>query len=160
MKTISVMRGTVVKVTVTHRGSEQATKKLRQVMRKVRNPSRANKEVSVWLMRWLNENFKSQGGKVGGWKPFKLGGRKLPGGGVDSSAKLLQDTGRLRASFSPFYSRTTAGIGSNLNYSVAHELGLPHKNLPSRRMLPLGSDQAVNAGIIKIYDRHIRRALR
>jgi len=141
-------------------GSRAAKKKLQEVIRKVKNPRVANKRVSVWLLRWVNENFKSQGGKVGGWKPFKLGGRKIPGGGIDRSAKLLQDTGRLRASFSPFHSRNTAGVGSDLNYSLTHELGLPHKNLPSRRMLPLDTDRQVTSGIIKIYDHYIRTALR
>ena len=76
------------------------------------------------------------------------------------SAKLLQDTGRLRKSFSPFYSRNTAGIGSSLSYSVAHEIGLPVRNLPARRMLPMTGDRSVERGVIKIYDRYIRRALR
>jgi len=147
-------------IVVTHTGSKAMTKKLRSVINKVRNPKQANREVSIWLMRWLNENFKSQGGKVGGWKPFKLGGRRMPGGGIDASAKLLQDTGRLRKSFSPFYSRNTAGIGSDLNYSVAHEIGLPVRNLPARRILPQAGDRSVEAGVIKIYDRYIRRALR
>ena len=147
-------------VTVTHHGSKQATRKLRQVMRKVSHPTRANREVSLWLMRWLNQNFRSQGGKVGGWKPFKLGGRRIRGGGIDPSAKLLRDTGRLQLSFSPFYSRSTAGIGSDLFYSIAHELGLPQRNLPARRMLPLASDREVNTGIIRIYDKHIQRAIR
>lgn len=147
-------------IVVTHSGSRAVSKKLRRVIRKVKNPKQANREVSIWLMRWVNENFKTEGAKVGGWKPFKLGGRRLPGGGIDSSAKLLQDTGRLRGSFSPFHSRTAAGIGSGLDYSVAHELGLPHKNLPARRMLPIASDKSVERGVIKIYDRYIRRALR
>lgn len=143
------------------RGSSKAAQKaLRRAIRKIKNPTQANKAVSIWLMRWVNENFKTQGGKVGGWKPFKLGGRPLPGGGIDRSAKLLQDTGRLRASFSPFHSRRVAGIGSDLNYSITHELGLPHRNLPSRRMLPLDTDRDVEAGIIRIYDVYIRRALR
>ncbi len=147
-------------IVVTHKGSRAMTAKLRHVIRKVKNPKQANREVSIWLMRWLNENFKTEGGKVGGWKPFKLGGRRLPGGGIDATAKLLQDTGRLRKSFSPFYSRNTAGIGSSLSYSVAHEIGLPVKNLPARRMLPQAGDKSVEVGVIKIYNRYIRRAIR
>ncbi len=141
-------------------GSKPALKKLRQLIKTVKDTRRPNKQVSVWLLRWVNENFKSQGGKVGGWKPFKLGGRRLRGGGIDTSAKLLQDTGRLRASFNRFYSRREAGVGSSLSYSLTHERGLPHKNLPARRMIPLDTDIDVERGMIKIYNAYISRALK
>ena len=154
------MAETILEVVELRGGSRAAVQKLRQLVRSVKNPRPANRQVSVWLLRWVNLNFKTQGGKVGGWKPFKHGGRRMPGGGIDASAKLLQDTGRLRASFNPFYSKTTAGIGSGLHYSVSHELGLPHRNLPSRRMLPLSTDASVTKAIIKIYDTYIQRALR
>ncbi len=140
-------------------GSKPAQKKLRELIRKVKNPTPANREVSVWLHRWVNNNFKSQGGNVGGWLPFKHGGR-VTSSGIDASAKLLQLTGRLRLSFNHFYGRAVAGIGSNLSYGITHELGLPHKNIPARRMLPLASDKAVERGIMQIYDRWIKRILK
>ena len=150
---------TVIEVTPIRGGSKPAQKKLRALIRKVKNPTPANREVSVWLHRWLNNNFKSEGGNVQGWLPFKHGGR-IKGGVIDRNAKLLQDTGRLKASFSHFYGRTFAGNGSELSYSITHELGLPHKNLPARRMLPLANDIKVEKGIIRIYDRWIRRMLK
>ena len=61
---------------------------------------------------WVQKNFKGEGKAVGGWAPFKAGGRWRKGFGLDTSAKLLQDTGALRASFLPFASKTDAGIGS------------------------------------------------
>lgn len=133
---------------------------LRIAARKVRNTRRPNRQISIWLLRWVNENFKSEGGKVGGWKPFKLGGRRLPGGKIDRSAKLLQDTGRLRQSFNPFHSARVGGVGSNLNYVLTHELGLPHKNLPARRMVPISSDRDVVSAVVRIYNRHIQRSIR
>lgn len=149
-----------IKIVPVNGGADNALRTLRIVAKRIKNTRSANRKVSVWLMRWVNDNFKSQGGKVGKWKPFKLGGRRLPGGGIDASAKLLQDTGRLRASFSPFYSRTEAGVGSALKYSITHELGFPHRNLPARRMLPIASDRSVLSGIRKIYIQHVSRALR
>ncbi len=140
-------------------GAAPAIAKLRQVMRRVRNPTMANRQVSVWLARWVNDNFKSEGGNVGKWKPFKAGGR-LRNGRVDTTAKLLQDTGALRASFLPFHSRKVAGIGANAPYSIYHELGIPSRGLPSRRMLPLASDTKVTNAIIRIYDTFIRKALK
>jgi len=97
---------------------------------------------------------------VGGWKPFKLGGRRLPGGGIDTSAKLLQDTGELRLRVNPFFTKTVAGIGSNLPYALTHELGLPHRNLPARRMLPIGTDRDVVAGVTRIYNLWIKKVIK
>ena len=143
------------------RGSSKAAKrKLMQVIRKIKNPTQANRNVSLWLLRWVNENFKSQGGKVGVWKPFKIGGRRLRGGAIDRSAKLLRDTDRLILSIQPFHSRRFAGVGSDLDYSITHELGWPERNIPARRMLPIDTDRDVERGIIKIYDAYIRRVLR
>jgi len=140
-------------------GSKAVVAKLRKITRKIKNPSKANREVSIWLMRWVNRNFKTEGGKVGSWLPFKHGGR-VGAGGIDKSAKLLRDTGRLQKSFSPFYSRTEAGIGTDLPYALTHELGKLSKNVPVRRMLPLASDRLVTDGILKIYDRWLERAIR
>ena len=141
-------------------GSKGLKRKLRKMQRKLKDPSRANRSVSIWLLRWVNQNFKTEGGGVRGWKPFKHGGRVLPGGQIDSSAKLLQDTGRLRASFHPFHSRKVAGVGSNLDYSLTHHMGLPHRSLPARRLIPFGGDRVVEGAILKIYQKYIDGALR
>ena len=141
-------------------GGEEVSRKLRDTMRKISDTSRPNRQISIWLLRWVNENFKTQGGKVGGWKPFRHGGRRLEDGSIDASAKLLQDTGRLRGSFSNFYSKTSAGVGSGLRYAKAHELGLPHRRLPARRMVPIDTDRDVIDAAFKIYDTFVMRAIR
>ena len=66
----------------------------------------------------------------------------------------------MRLKFHPFHSRTKAGVGNNLPRAVAHELGLPSRNLPARRMLPESDDKDVTRGIIKIYDIYLRKAVR
>lgn len=117
------------------------------------------KAVSIFLDRWVEDNFKSEGGKVGGWESFKAGGRWIKRGNVsrrpgataglgrktktrvlDKSAKLLQDTGRLRSSFLPFAEVFNAGIGSDIKYSDPHNMGDKSHNLPARRMLPKRSE--------------------
>lgn len=163
--------------------NERTLARVRGLADKIGDTTAANKEVSVWLFRWVNDNFRTEGGKVGGWPPFKYGGRLVrarnPSGRrnrlarsqsivegpgrrryVDTSAKLLQDTGRLRASMSSFYSRSTAGIGSALPYSVTHDQGLPSRNVPKRRILPDESDRDVSEAVVKIYEAHVARALR
>jgi len=145
--------------------------KVRKKMRCVSNMTAAHKQISAMLDRWVLKNFRSLGGSVGGWKPFAVycvGGPRSPynktktcGRGrvvgvgqrrkLDTSAKLLQDTGRLRLSFKPFATQRTAGIGSDLPYSEPHEKG--KGPLPKRRMLP--NDEDVKKDVINIYKHFI-----
>jgi len=94
-------------------------------------------KIAIYLDRWNKENFRTQGGKVGGWKPLKAGGRWKGKGKrrrFDRSARILQDTGRLRLSYLPFATRREGGIRSDLPYAEAHNNGFGP--LPVRRMLP------------------------
>lgn len=96
--------------------------------------------ISTFLDQWVQDNFKSEGGNVpDGWAPFAFGGRFVERADgstfIDTTAKLLQDTGRLRASFIPFASKDEAGIGSKVPYSKKHERG-QGAFLPARPMLP------------------------
>lgn len=91
---------------------------------------------SVLLDQWVQKNFKTEGGKVGGWQPFspvtlRIMERTDPD---RSPAKLLQRTGALRMSFTPFANRQRAGIGSDLPYSKTHHRG--EGNVPERQLLP------------------------
>lgn len=115
----------------------------------------ANARIAVFLDRWVQQNFRTEGGNVGGWEPFAYGGRVVSGG-IDVSARLLQDTGRLRSSFVPFQSRTNAGIGSDLPYSEVHEEGLG--NVPQRRMLP--REREVRRDVREIYENFVRVSTR
>lgn len=111
-------------------------------------------QVAIFLDQWVQENFKTEGGKIGGWLPFKSGGRRLRNGEFDTSAKLLQDSGRLRASFLPFASKKDAGIGSKMDYSKAHQEGI---RVPERRMLPLVKE--VKGPIHEKFNIHVKRSL-
>jgi len=115
------------------------------------------KKASILLDKWVQRNFKDEGAALGPdkWKPFANGGRDT-GGGIDTSAKLLQKTGRLRLSFLPFANKKDAGIGSHLNYSKPHEEGAGF--LPKRRMLPLHKE--VHDEIEDILHKHGLSALR
>ena len=104
---------------------------------------------AVFLDQWVQRNFKSQGDKFGGWKPFaqttiEYMAKYDPG---RAPAKLLQKTGRLRISFQPFASDDDAGIGTKLPYSKIHEKG--SGRIPARPMLP--TQQLVMADIRHIF---------
>lgn len=127
--------------------------------------TKVNKAASIFLDRWVQQNFKGEGSNVGGWENFLYGGRITPkkkggvlgkdGRYVKPSAKLLQDSGNLRKSFHPFYDSKSAGIGSKLPYAKAHDQGEGH--MIQRRILPEDSD--VQAGLKNIYGKHVRTAL-
>lgn len=130
--------------------------KYRARKQELRHMKTANTMVSIFLDRWVQKNFQSQGGNVGGWKPLARGGRWVKGYGIDPSAKVLQDTGRLRSSFIPWATNTNAGIGSNLPYSAKHEYG--EDGLPVRRMLPKRKE--VIPQIRKIYVNFVKKVMR
>jgi phage gpG-like protein len=107
------------------------------------------RQIAVFLDRWVQKNFQSSGGQVGGWAAYKYGGRlttkkKANGQSIDGhryingTAKLMMNTGSLRISFLPFTSLGNAGIGSGLPYSKPHEEGTT--TLPQRRLLPVETE--------------------
>lgn len=117
-------------------------KELRAMFKEARdrlnNRRDINARLSVLLSGWVSRNFAREGALIGGWAKFKIGGRMVTKGGrrfLDREAKLLQDKGRLRASFIPFSDNDVAGIGSALPYSKSHNDGIPGR-LPKRQMLP------------------------
>ena len=114
------------------------------------------RKIAIFLDQWVQRNFKAQGASLKGsvWPPFKYGGRPIKGGGLDTSAKLLQDTGALRASHLPFSSKSDAGIGSLLPYSKFHQEGI---GVPMRRTLPERVE--VHAAIAQLFDEHVKRSL-
>lgn len=114
---------------------------------------------ATYLDRWVQQNFKTEGGKVGKWAPLKVGGRWSRRRGrrfFDSAAKVLQDTGRLRQSFLPFVTRRNAGIGSDLPYAKKHEEGKGERGrkLPARRMLP--KQKEVRKDLREILNEHVK----
>ena len=100
----------------------------------------AMRKVAIYLDQWVQRNFKTEGGNVGGWKPL-----------TQREGRILQDTGRLRASFVPFTAKNNAGIGSDLDYSKTHDKGIGH--VPKRRILPQKKD--VMKQVRRILKRHI-----
>ena len=136
----------------------------------------AHHKIATLLDAWVHRNFKTSGGNVGGWKPFKrycVGGPRSPYGlsktcavgrvvgkgasrKIDTSANMLRDSGDLDISFKPFHDEKEAGVGSKKKYSKPHEKGLGH--LPKRRMLP--NEKDVKKQVKRIYEDHIKWAVK
>ena len=128
-------------------------KELRAIQKKIADATVAHKKIGIIIEKWVSQNFKGQGSKVGRWPPFKLGGRRKKGGGIDTSAKLLQDTGLLRNSFHTVATKKKLVYGNPVPYAKTHEEG---DGVPVRRMLPEYED--VRKDVIRIYQQHIDRS--
>lgn len=146
-----------VEYKVNQRKTRAAQRNLRKLQKQIPNLTVPHKRIAVFLLKWVLTNFKQEGKPIGGWTPFALGGRRTSGG-IDTTAKLLQDTGLLRNSFSTFHSRRDAGVGSNLSYAEDHNEGDPSSNLPARRMVPIQSE--VVRDVNKIYRDYLRTIIR
>lgn len=106
----------------------------------------AFRNIAVAMGEWTDRNIKTEGGKVdGGWPPFKHGGRLkwIEGEGaiIDSSAKLLQDTGTLKNKTDIAWKSMNATVFTAVDYASFHDEGIPGK-LPQRRILP-NQDEAM-----------------
>lgn len=79
----------------------------------------ATRAIAQLLASRTEANFAAQAGPTGPWPALAKATLKRRGAG----AKMLQDTGRLAGSVTPFWSGTEAGIGSNAVYAAIHHLG-------------------------------------
>ena len=134
----------------------QVIARLEDIASKLSNVEVAHKKISVLLDKWVQDNFKTEGGKVGGWAPLKAGGRwvgKKNKRRLDTSAKILRKTTELQKSFIPFSNKKNAGIGSELPYSKPHDEGI---GIVQRRILPLASE--VKADIVNEFEKHIKES--
>jgi phage gpG-like protein len=73
-----------------------------------------------WL-QWINDNFESEGGKVGGWAPLADSTVAARRGGA---GQILQDTGVLRESFDyEVMGDSQVRVGTKVQYASFHEEG-------------------------------------
>lgn len=103
----------------------------------------AMRAIATALLSQTEENFESESGPLGKWPALK--DKKRKGG------KILQDTGRLAASVTPFWSATEAGVGSNAVYAAIQHLGGKagrgrKVTIPPRPYLP-GTAAGLQAGV-------------
>jgi phage gpG-like protein len=81
-------------------------------------------------IRWIDENFETDGGKVGGWDPLSpntVAGRRK------GSSRPLQDTGNLRESFT--YELEGDGavrVGTAVEYASQHQEGIGPYQIEAR----------------------------
>lgn len=87
----------------------------------------AMRAIATTLLSQTEANFAAEAGPLGKWPAVK--DKKRQGG------KILQDTGRLAASVTPFWSANEAGIGSNAIYAAIHQIGGTIEKAAQSRMV-------------------------
>lgn len=148
----------------------------------------AMRAIAMALLSQTEDNFAAKSGPLGKWPGLARAtiegrvwgmakGRKggtLKSGRISKGVanlaagmKILQDTGRLAASVTPFWSATDAGVGSNAVYAAIHQLGgqagRGHKvTIPARPYLPALPDGTLQAGmedrVLNAILEHLMRA--
>jgi len=130
----------------------------------------ANSRAVVVVDRWIQVNFRTEGGNVGGWKPlaketkeaFRHGWGKVSYRGGDDS-KILQDTGTGRKSWKHIVSHNEASILNVAEHPYTREKGYMNahdkgKGVPQRRILP--EDREIWPKLRLVYGNFIKSALR
>lgn len=128
------------------RGVPQLTRTLDRLTRKLQSRTDLNARWAVLTLNWINRNFATEGGMVGGWKPLSpntLAARRK------GSGRILQDTGRLRGSFIPRWNDKEASVGSAISYSRFHEEGTKPYVIKPKGNYPLRFKVAKGAGTVQ-----------
>jgi phage gpG-like protein len=103
----------------------EVTATLRTMLARSRNPDPAMAGISMRMLAAVEDNFRAEGRSTK-WKPLKsstLAARAAAG----KSGKILQRSGHMARSMTPFHSRTVAGVGTNVPYAAAMNNGSkPH----------------------------------
>jgi phage gpG-like protein len=135
-------------MTVQFKGINELSKYLKTVRNEISNPLKFHKQASVIMLADVQNHFSKEQGPGGKWKslsPVTIFRRR--GGGQSKSAKILQDTGRLRNSIVNDSSSKGAEVGTNVEYAKYHDSDKPRKKLPQRKFLWISQmriDQILN----------------
>jgi len=111
---------------------------LKRMLDHSENPEPAMAGIAARMLGAVDDNFKAEGRptKWNRLKPSTLASRAAAG----KSGLILQASGKLRASMTPFHSRNVAGVGTNRPYAAAMNNGSkPHDILPrTKKALAFG----------------------
>jgi phage virion morphogenesis protein len=75
---------------------------------------------------------------------------------VMGSAKILEDTGKLRGSVATEFDNSSARVGSNLIYAKTHQFGCRKRNIPARPFIGL-SPQGRKL-VLEVMQKHLEEA--
>ncbi len=116
-------------------GMSKLANSFKTKQKKLQNNKPAFARCVVTLDKWIQLNFRTEGDKVGGWKPLtdatiysRRHGKK-----ANNSTKILQDVGELRKNWKHKWTNFNGYIQSEEDYGEFHNKG---KGVPQRRIIP------------------------
>lgn len=112
--------------------SRLVAKRIRMMAARANNPEPAMAGISMRMLAAVEDNFAAEGRPLK-WKPLApstTAARAAEG----KAGKILQATGNLARSITPFNSREVAGVGTNIPYAAAMNNGSKaHTILPKNK---------------------------
>ena len=157
---------------------------LKLIEKDINEKKKPYKRALAILDRWVQENFKTEGGKVGGWAPLAVStfyggikGKHVTRTGISAemkrhilNRKILQQKGFLKRNWKHIVTldecalvSTAAGGKNNYLYGSVHNTGTNKAGrnkktvIPQRRILP--KDEEIWPKLMKCFDEHIAEAL-
>lgn len=110
----------MTEISVNLRGLGRFRNVLERVAKGMSNRAVLHERYGIEGIKWVDQNFKTQGALVGGWRPLSpntIAGRRK------GSSVILQDTGHLRISFNMKFDDHSARVGSPMKIAEYHEKG-------------------------------------
>lgn len=136
-------------------GLDQVRRRLEKIKADLSKRRTANARAIALVDRWVQENFKGEGEKVGGWAPLKestIKGRKRNKTGL---VKILQSNGDLRRRWDHIIDDDNAILRSGVDYGQYPDKGT--SKMVQRRILPTKEEAWKLVKVV--YEDLIRKAL-
>ena len=135
--------------------------KLTALVKGIENPRGLFARFGVQGLKWVDENFKKQGGllKEGKWQKLAdstIKRRQTRKKRKTKSTQILIDRGDLRGSFNTRFTSRGVWIGTEKVYGIYHDSDKSRKKLPHRRLLPRQKDTTIVTRLAKTLRNYIR----
>lgn len=145
------------------KGVQQAVKAFDRRKKKLQQLNTPVAKTLILLSAWVFRNFKTEGGKVGGWKELDeqtKARRKRRRRGKKEGFQILAETGALRQRWAFLFPRKNTGIFKSMSeYSRIHNeggIGSKGQRIPKRRILP--TDRETLGMAMKVHKGHVKVA--
>jgi phage gpG-like protein len=126
--------------------------------KKLQKRKTTNARAVIIVDRWIQKNFQTEGGFVGGWDELKqatIDRRRKNGKG----AKILQDDSNLKNNWKHFWNSKFGLIRSGEPYGDYHDSPEPRKSkLPRRQILP--DEKHIIKSLMKLYGKWVGKVTR
>ena len=138
------------------KGLKETQRRFNALARKLKNKIPLYKRIGIMVLNEIDKTFRSEEHEGSKWErlsPATIAARRKgrgPGG-----ARILQDTGTLRSSFTSEPSISKVKVGTEIEYASPHEFGL---GVPKRQMIP-----SIKRGFeiaIEVSDKYIKDKLK